>query len=81
MVINQVEIHCLQQLLIKSTMIRVAGRSPAKGFILLFVVGLQANCCKTFSHENGVIAAIVNQDDWIELTKSNYEQLVYFTTC
>ena len=24
---------------------RVAGRSPAKGFIFLFVAGLNANCC------------------------------------
>ena len=35
----------LQQLLIKPITTRVAGRSPAKGFILLFVVGLKANCC------------------------------------
>ena len=34
-----------QQLLIKPITTRVAGRSPAKGFILLFVVGLKANCC------------------------------------
>ena len=35
----------LQQLLIKPITTRVAGRSSAKGFILLFVVGLKANCC------------------------------------
>ena len=38
----------LQQLLIKPITTRVAGRSPAKGFILLFVVGLKANCCKPY---------------------------------
>ena len=36
----------LQQLLIKPITTRVAGRSPAKGFILLFVAGLKANCYK-----------------------------------
>ena len=35
----------LQQLLIKPTKTRVAGQSPATGFILLFVVSLKANCC------------------------------------
>ena len=35
----------LQQLLIKPTTTRVAGQSPATGFIL-FVVDLKANCCK-----------------------------------
>ena len=35
----------LQQLLIKPTTKRVAGRSPAIGFIFLFVAGLKANCC------------------------------------
>ena len=39
----------LQQLLIKPATRRVAGRSPAIGFILLFVAGLKANSCK--SHE------------------------------
>ena len=35
----------LQQLLIKPATRRVAGRSPAIGFIFLFVAGLKANCC------------------------------------
>ena len=35
----------LQQLLIKPATRRVAGRSPAIGFILLFVAGLKANSC------------------------------------
>ena len=38
--------NLLQQLLIKPTTKRVAGRSPAIGFIFLFVAGLKANCCK-----------------------------------
>ena len=36
----------LQQLLIKPATRRVAGPSPAIGFIFLFVAGLKANCCK-----------------------------------
>ena len=36
----------LQHLLIKPATRRVAGRSPAIGFILLFVAGLKANSCK-----------------------------------
>ena len=35
---------CLQQLLIKPATKRVAGRSPAIGFIFLFVAGFKANC-------------------------------------
>jgi|GEM_PF-2936548 len=35
----------IQRLFIKLTTTRVAGRSPATGFILLFVVGLKVNCC------------------------------------
>ena len=35
----------LQQLLIKPATKRVAGQSPAIGFIFLFVAGLKANCC------------------------------------
>ena len=35
----------LQQLLIKPTTRRVAGRSPAIGFIFLFVADLKANSC------------------------------------
>ena len=48
---NQVnlKIKSLQQLLIKPTTRRVAGRSPAIGFIFLFVAGLKANCCSSFS--------------------------------
>ena len=41
----------LQHLLIKPTTRRVAGRSPAIGFIFLFVAGLKANCCRFYSLE------------------------------
>jgi hypothetical protein len=37
----------LQQLLLKPTTRRIAGQSPAMGFIFLFVAGLKANCCKS----------------------------------
>ncbi len=43
----------IQQLLIKFTTTRVAGRSPAKGFILLFAVGFKANWCKTEEKDSG----------------------------
>ena len=42
----KVETFCIQQLLIKPATRRVAGRSPAIGFLLLFVAGLKANSCK-----------------------------------
>ena len=41
------EANVLKQLLIKPTTKRVAGRSPAIGFIFLFVADLKANCCET----------------------------------
>ena len=44
--IKTLRIRLLQQLLIKPITMRVAGRSPAIGFILLFVAGLKANSCK-----------------------------------
>ena len=37
----------LQQCSIKPATRKVAGRSPAMGFIFLFVAGLKANCCKS----------------------------------
>ena len=38
----------LQRFALKPAIKRVAGRSPAMGFILLVVAGLKGNCCKSF---------------------------------
>ena len=55
-----VGIAILQQLLIKLATRRVAGRSFAIGFILLFVAGLRANCCK-YDSTNRTCPQVVKQ--------------------
>ena len=49
----------LQHLSIKSATRKVAGQSPAMGFIFLFVAGLKANCCNLKFNGNYIL------DDYI----------------
>jgi|GEM_PF-2584503 len=81
-----VEIALLQQLLIKLTTRRVAGRSLAIGFILLFVAGLKANCCK-YDSTNRNYPQVVKQsrlkvesllsDRLKNITANSYEIFLY----